>query len=243
MLISGLFSAATSRNDMLSSMSPLTVSRMWNRLKSFVAIHPRSRPTLAPVVSETRISTIGLESVVMPAAIPVKLVNSTITKMSSIDEPAMIICGMLLAVPIRRSMRLIIRGTMTAGDTAAMTEPRIAASSRVMPKIKGAMITTPAISNSAGRKLSSIAGRPTCLSSLALSARPARSSITTSASCRSSCEMPSSAGSSRSSICGPSSMPVSSIPISAGSLSRENSLPAIRLHRVRSAMDVSMLFR
>ena len=54
-------------------------------------------------------------------------------------------------------------GTMTAGETAAMTELRIAASSSEMPSSFGASNIIPAISKQAGTKHIKIAGRPTFL--------------------------------------------------------------------------------
>ena len=58
---------------------------------------------------------------------PENVVNSTITKMSSQEAPAMIICGMLLPVPYPVSMSCTILGTTTAGETAASTAPMTAA--------------------------------------------------------------------------------------------------------------------
>ena len=69
------------------------------------------------------------------------VVNNTITKMSSQDAPAMIICGIAFSVPYFDSIRFTIRGTTTAGDTAASTAPMTAASTWVIPRIHGASNT------------------------------------------------------------------------------------------------------
>ena len=76
-----------------------------------------------------------------PCAVCRNVVNSTMTKISSHDAPARIICGMLLSVPRPLSISCTMRGTTTAGDTAASTEPMTAASTRVMPRKHGASIT------------------------------------------------------------------------------------------------------
>lgn len=56
-------------------------------------------------------------------------------------RPARIICGMLLSVPRPLSISCTMRGTTTAGDTAASTEPMTAASTRVTPRKHGASST------------------------------------------------------------------------------------------------------
>ena len=76
-----------------------------------------------------------------PCAVCRNVVNSTMTKISSHDAPARIICGMLLSVPRPLSISCTMRGTTTAGDTAASTEPMTAASARVMPRKHGASST------------------------------------------------------------------------------------------------------
>ena len=91
----------------------------------------------------------------------VSAVNTTITNTSSTDAPAKINCGILLSVPYPSSISFIILGTTTAGDTAAMTLPMIAASRIDTPNNNGAKIIVPIISIHAGTKHIRIAGRPT----------------------------------------------------------------------------------
>ena len=64
-----------------------------------------------------------------------------ITKISSHEAPASIICGMLLSVPYFSSISLTILGTTTAGDTALSTAPITAASMRFTPSGRGANAT------------------------------------------------------------------------------------------------------
>ncbi len=75
-------------------------------------------------------------------------------------------------------IRKIILGTITAGETAAITVPSIAASKIGIPNNKGASITIVKISKVAGTKLKSKAGRPTFLRSFKSNVRPAFKSIT-----------------------------------------------------------------
>ena len=63
-----------------------------------------------------------------PAARPVREVNRTMTNTSSTEAPAMIIWGMRRAPPQPSSMSRSILGMITAGETAATTLPRRAAS-------------------------------------------------------------------------------------------------------------------
>ena len=48
---------------------------------------------------------------------------TTMTNTSSMEEAASTSCGKPLLVPILRSMKDIISGTTTAGETAASTAP------------------------------------------------------------------------------------------------------------------------
>ncbi len=131
-------------------------------------------------------------------------------------------------MPILRSIRLIILGTITAGDTAATTAPITAASRSVTPKSIGARIITPTISNDAGRKHINAAGRPTALSSLTLSERPARRSIITKAICRSSMDISAIELSIRSKPCTPNKIPATNIPTRGGSLRSVERYPNTR---------------
>ena len=163
------------------------------------------------------------------------------TKMSSQDAPAMISWGMLLSVPYRVSISCTIRGTTTAGDTAASTLPMTAASARVTPSSAGARRTNARISQLAGTNDIRSAGRPTRLRSDGSRDSPALSRMIMSAICRSSAEMERSEPSSRSSAQGPSTMPVQSMPRMRGSPSRWKSAPAARPKRKTKASDVSMV--
>ena len=62
--------------------------------------------------------------------IPRKIVKRTMTKTSSTEEAAKTMVGIPFLAPLPRSIKSIIRGTTTAGDTAARMLPRIVASSR-----------------------------------------------------------------------------------------------------------------
>jgi len=73
-------------------------------------------------------------------ASPMKEVNKTITKTSSTEAPAIIICGILLSAPYPSSISFSILGTITAGETAAITVPSIAESRSPRPKNFGARI-------------------------------------------------------------------------------------------------------
>ena len=76
-----------------------------------------------------------------PWAMPENVENKTMTKISSQDAPARIICGILFFVPYPVSISFTMRGTTTAGETAASTAPITAASMRLIPRIMGANST------------------------------------------------------------------------------------------------------
>ena len=76
-----------------------------------------------------------------PWAMPENVENRTMTKISSQDAPARIICGILFFVPYPLSISFTMRGTTTAGETAASTAPITAASMRFPPRIMGANST------------------------------------------------------------------------------------------------------
>ena len=78
---------------------------------------------------------------------------------------------------------------MTAGDTAAMTLPIIAASNRLTPNNAGANRTVPANSAQAGRKHIRTAGRPTFFKSDRFKDNPALVNMITSAICLKSAEI------------------------------------------------------
>ena len=59
------------------------------------------------------------------------------TNTSSAEAPAMIICGMDCSVPHFSSISFNIRGTITAGETAAITAPITAHSTADNPSSLG----------------------------------------------------------------------------------------------------------
>ena len=158
-------------------------------------------------------------SAVPPWAIPENVENSTITKISSQDAPAKIICGILFFVPYPLSMSCTILGTTTAGDTAARTAPMTAASILVIPRIIGAQSRYPQISKLAGTNDIMTAGRPTFFRSARFKESPAFNKIIIRAICRSSDEIDRILSSRRPKTCGPRIIPVNSIPIIRGSRS------------------------
>ena len=106
-------------------------------------------------------------------ASPMKEVNRTITNTSSTEAPAIIICGILLSAPYPSSISFSILGTITAGETAAITVPSIAESKSPSPKNFGAKIIIPRISKVAGTKHIKTAGLPTFFKSFISRFRPA----------------------------------------------------------------------
>ena len=105
---------------------------------------------------------------------------------------------MLFSVPYFSSISFTILGTTTAGDTAPSTAPITAASVWFIPRSSGARIKYPSISKLAGRNDIMTAGLPTFFRSDKLSDSPALIRIMIRAICRSSEDMPSILGSSRS---------------------------------------------
>ena len=134
---------------------------------------PKTLPTAMPQTMETGMLAKLTAFMFPPCARDVKVVKRTMTKTSSRDAPASISWGMPFFVPYPSSISFTILGTTTAGDTAARTEPISAASTRVMPKIDGAMAVYAATSKQAGRKDIRSAGRPIFLRSAMSRERPA----------------------------------------------------------------------
>lgn len=147
-----------------------------------------------------------------PAARPVREVNRMMTNTSSTEAPAMIIWGIRRAPPQPSSMSRSILGTITAGETAATTLPRRAASRGRTPSSLGASSTIPTSSKQAGRKHISKAGRPTRLRSSRRRFKPARVRMMSRAIRRRSEERRRMRSSRRPRTCGPSKMPASSMP-------------------------------
>ena len=119
-------------------------------------------------------------------------------------------------MPNCSSISCTMRGTTTAGETAPSTAPITAASTRVMPSTYGANKINAKISQLAGTHAIITAGRPTFFRSAKFKESPALIRIMISAICRSSDEMDKMDASSQFSTYGPSTMPVSSIPIMRG---------------------------
>ena len=151
-----------------------------------------------------------------PCIIPVNVVNSTITYTSSTDAPARINCGIPSSVPYPSSINFTIRGTTTAGETAARTEPKIADSNSESPSKRGARTIIPKSSKLAGTKHIITAGRPIFLSPEISSPNPARIRMMISAILRSSDEIFRIFSSNRFNTYGPRTIPVSNIPRSPG---------------------------
>ena len=151
-----------------------------------------------------------------PCMIPVNVVNNTITYTSSTDAPARISCGMPSSVPYPSSINFTILGTTTAGDTAARTDPKMAASSKEIPRSPGASNSIPNNSKLAGTKHIMTAGRPVFLSPDISSPSPARIKIMMSAIFLNSDEMFNIFSSRRFNTYGPRTIPVRSIPRSPG---------------------------
>lgn len=142
---SSQLSTAISRKDTPRITITFMLLRIYRLLryaasKNRLSKNPTKAPSAIPSRMETGMFTKSIQfTVPVPfCAIPAKVVNSTITKISSQEAPAMIICGMLLLVPIPFSIIETMRGTTTAGDTAASTAPITAPSSGLSPKSSGA---------------------------------------------------------------------------------------------------------
>ena len=97
---------------------------------------------------------------------------------------------MLFWVPYPVSIKWSILGTTTAGDTAATTDPRMAASRTEICSRVGANNTIPTISKQAGTKHIRMAGRPTFFKSSRFSESPARVRMMMRANWRRSAEIP-----------------------------------------------------
>ena len=172
-----------------------------------------------------------------PCAIVTNVENSTITKISSQDAPARIICGMLFCVPHFSSISFTILGTTTAGETALSTAPMTADSIRFTPSRSGANRIYPTISQHAGTNDIITADLPTFFKSERLSDNPAFISIMISAICRSSEDMPSIFESSRSRTYGLTTIPTPSIPIIRGNPIFSNIAAADKPTRKMTASD------
>lgn len=121
---------------------------------------PAAMPMPMPRMMETGICQTIFQENAPPVAIVVKEVKSTMTKTSSAEAPVIIISGMPLSVPYPVSLSLSIRGTTTAGETAAITQPNIAASRAESLSIKVPRSKYPKISAVAGIKHRSTAETP-----------------------------------------------------------------------------------
>ena len=106
----------------------MTLSRMWIFLTNHTNRNPTRQPAAIPSRMETGTCHTMFQEKVPPVAIAVSEVNRTMTNTSSAEAPVMIMSGIPLSVPYPVSFSRSMRGTTTAGETAAMTQPRIAAS-------------------------------------------------------------------------------------------------------------------
>ena len=147
-------------------------------------------PMAIPRKIETGIFTKRMRDAPSPCIIPTKVENNTITYTSSTDAPARISCGIPSLPPYPSSISFTIRGTTTAGETAASTAPMTAASSHVMPSSFGARKSIPSSSKLAGTKHMSTADLPIFFSPDRSSPSPARVNMMISAILRSSDEIP-----------------------------------------------------
>ena len=181
--------------------------------------YPVTAPRSIPRTIETGIFTKSIISALPPCAMLKNVVNNTITKISSHDAPAIIICGIAFFVPYFSSISITILGMTTAGETAPSTAPITAASILLIPNNNGANNIYPAISHVAGTNDIRIAGRPAFFKSFKSRDNPALSRIIISASFLNSDEIESIDGSRKSRTYGPNTIPVTSIPIIRGILS------------------------
>ncbi len=139
-------------------------------------------PTMIPRTIEMGIAPSCIRIFVCsPPYMPKNTVNRTITKTSSNEEAPRIIVGIAFLAPRPRSIKSIIRGTTTAGETAAKMEPRMAASRQVIFSSLGATSITPPISKTAGNALIITVARPTRFKASRRSSNPALSRMTISA--------------------------------------------------------------
>ena len=98
---------------------------------------PTRAPKITPVTIDTGMDTKDDADTPSPCTMAVKAENSAMTNMSSMEAPARMSWGIPLAVPHFSSMSCTILGTTTAGETAAITEPKRADSASVSPKRRG----------------------------------------------------------------------------------------------------------
>lgn len=67
--------------------------------KNWLSANPAAAPNAMPRTIETGIPAKSIQFASPPCAMPTKVENSTMTKISSQDAPAKTSCGMLFAVP------------------------------------------------------------------------------------------------------------------------------------------------
>ena len=139
-----------------------------------------------------------------------------------------------------RSMKRIIIGTTTAGDTAPSTAPRIAECKTVSPSSHGPSAVIAAPSTIAGTAESKTTRPPTRCSVSRLSSNPARSKMTISAIRRRSVEAVSNPGWIQSSAKGPITTPRSSMPTRPGTVSLRKAQSTKMLRTTISARLTSM---
>jgi len=175
-----------------------------------------------------------------PPTIPSRIVNRTITNTSSTDDAARINVGMPFLAPFPLSIKSIISGTTTAGDTAPRMAPSKAASINDIFSRRGAMYITAPISNNAGTTDMISAGLPTRFKVSRRSSNPARRRIMIKAILRKSAETVISSAFNSPRVKGPTSIPMRSMPTRPGSLILLNNMSAERPRRTIKAILTAM---
>ena len=175
---------------MLNIRITLMLSRIWIFFTNKTNKNPIAIPTPIPRRMETGTCQTMFHEKDPPVAIVVKEVKRTITNTSSAEAPVMIMSGIPLSVPYPVSFSFNILGTTTAGETAAITQPNMAASRAGSFNINVPSKRYPKISAVAGRKQSRTAEIPFFLKSFKFRFNPARVKIMIRASFLKSADMP-----------------------------------------------------
>ena len=220
-----LLPTQVSRRSMKSVWWKCSLGHSWKAKISDTRIVPTAPPKRTPSKIDVGICMKLIADTSPVEAKVVSAVNTTITNTSSTDAPAKINCGILLSVPYPSSISFIILGTTTAGDTAAMTLPMIAASRIDTPNNNGAKNIVPIISIHAGTKHIRIAGRPTFFKSEKFKDKPALVRIITNAICLKSPDIVSIESSTKFKQCGLNTIPTIIIPSKLGNFIFENIHP------------------
>ena len=121
-------SSSFSKKAKLKIISTFTVSRMCLCLKNHTRAYPQATPTAAPRVMDTGTERKLVADTDSPFKSARNAAKVTSTYTSSSEAPAKSIWGIPRLTPRFSSRILSMRGTTTAGDTAAMVDPIRAAS-------------------------------------------------------------------------------------------------------------------